>query len=95
MLKKPESKLFIDRLILVVAIIEPVLTLPQAITIFRNHNASGVSILTWLGFNFMVLIWLWYALVHKDRIVLLYQGLFFIFNTVVIFGAILYGGHWV
>jgi uncharacterized protein with PQ loop repeat len=91
---KHKRRSFIDRVILIVAVIEPIFTLPQAYIIYKNHNASDVSIITWIGFNIMTLIWVWYAIEHKDKVVLVYQGLFFLFNTVVIIGAFLYGGQW-
>jgi len=84
----------VDKLILAVAIIEPFFTLPQAYAIFKTQNASGVSILTWMGFNIMTAIWVWYAVNRKDKVVLIYQGLFLIFNTIVIIGALMYGGQW-
>lgn len=91
---KPKKQSFVDKIILPVAIIEPLFTLPQVIIIFRNQNASDVSIITWLGFNLMTLIWVWYAIMHKEWIVFTYQLLFFIINCFVIIGAIIYGGQW-
>ena len=84
---------FIDKLIVVVAVIEPLCTLPQAISIFRNKDASGISILTWIGFNVLAMIWIWYAIYNKDKAVLIYQTLFFIFDSIVIVGAFMYGGQ--
>ena len=92
--QKHENRFFIDKIILGVAIIEPLFTLPQVIIIFRNKNATDVSIFTWLGFNLMTLMWIWYAIAHKEKIVLIYQLLFFLINCFVIIGAIMYGGQW-
>jgi len=94
---KPKQKRqsFVDKLIIIVAVVEPLCTLPQAIGIFKNRNASGISILTWVGFNLLTIIWIWYAIVHKEKIVLIYQSLFFIFDSLLIIGAIIYGGTWI
>lgn len=89
-----KSKKTIDRIIVFAAVLEPMFVLPQALQIFRNKNADGVSILTWLGLSVLTGIWVWYAYEHKEKMVLLYQGLFFAFNTLVIVGAIIYGGKW-
>lgn len=91
---KPKRKLFVDRIIFATAIIEPIFTLPQAYIIFKNRNAADVSLVTWFGFNILTIIWLWYAIAHRDKVVLVYQGLFFVFNTLVIVGGLLYGGQW-
>jgi len=92
--KAKKNQFFIDKLILVVAVVEPLCTLPQAIGIFRSQNASGISISTWVGFNLLTIIWIWYSIVHKEKVVLIYQSLFFIFDSLLIIGAIIYGGTW-
>lgn len=90
-----KQQLFIDKLIIAVAIVEPICTLPQSIAVFRNHDAGGISILTWIGFDILTLIWLWYAIVKKEKVVFLYQILYLVFDTLVIIGAVLYGGQWI
>lgn len=79
---------------MVVAVIEPLITLPQAYTIFSNRDASDISLTTWIGYDIMTMVWIWYSYVNKEKIVLVYQSLFFVTNTLVIIGAIAYGGRW-
>ncbi len=88
------DKKFINRIIIVAAVLEPMFVLPQVIQIFRDKSAEGVSIITWLGLSVLTGMWVWYAYVNKEKMVLLYQGLFFTFNTMVIVGALIYGGKW-
>lgn len=92
MVEKEAPHILVDRLIYLAAIVEPLFSLPQAYQIFHTHSAGSVSILTWLGFECMTLIWLWYAVVHKERMIFIYQGLFFIIDGAVLVGAVLYGG---
>jgi uncharacterized protein with PQ loop repeat len=89
--KKAIKPKLIDRLVYFAAIIQPLFSLPQAYQIFHARSAADVSILTWLGFEVMAVIWLWYAIVHKDRLILLYQGMFFLIDGSVLVGAIIYG----
>lgn len=93
-MSETQNKKFIDRIIVFAAVLEPMFVLPQAIQIFRERSADGVSILTWLGLSVLTGIWVWYAYVHKEKMVLLYQSLFFTFNMLVIIGAVVYGGKW-
>jgi uncharacterized protein with PQ loop repeat len=86
--------LLVDRLTYAAAIIEPIITIPQVIVIFRDQTAAGVSLFSWVGYQLMTLVWIWYAIVHKDRLILIYQGLFFIVQTAVIIGGIIYGAQW-
>lgn len=92
--KKNKNSYFVNKIILATAIIEPLFTLPQAYIIFRNQDASDISLTTWIGFNILTLVWIWYSIVNKEKIVLIYQGLYFILNTIIIIGALIYGGTW-
>ncbi|HVU59685.1 MAG TPA: hypothetical protein VHC98_02505 [Candidatus Saccharimonadales bacterium] len=91
--KKVRPKL-VDRLTFVVAVLEPLVTVPQAVVIFQHRSAADVSLATWIGYETLTLVWLWYGIVHKERIILLYQGLFFVVQSAVIIGGIVYGAHW-
>ncbi len=84
----------VDRATFVVAVLEPIVTLPQVITIFAHKTAAGVSLSTWVGYEILTIVWLWYAIVHKDRLVFLYQALFFVIQTGVIAGGLMYGAKW-
>lgn len=86
--------LLVDRLIYLAAIIEPIITIPQALVIFRDQTAAGISLLSWVGYEFLTAIWLWYAFVHKEKLILVYQGLFFIIQAIVIAGGFIYGARW-
>lgn len=90
--KKVVKPKIVDRLVYLAAITEPLFSLPQAYHIYHYKSATSVSILTWLGFECMTLIWLWYAIVHREKMILIYQGLFFIIDGSVLVGALHYGG---
>ena len=91
-IKKASRPMLVDRLTYLAAIVEPLFSLPQAIELYRNKSAGSVSILAWLGFECMTLIWIWYGIVHKDKMILIYQTLFFVIDGSVLAGAIYYGG---
>lgn len=57
----------IDRLVYLTTIVEPLFSLPQAYQIYHDKVAVSVSILAWFGF--MTLIWLWYGIVHKEKMI--------------------------
>lgn len=67
-------------------------SLPQAIEVYRTRSAGSVSILSWLGFEMMTFIWIWYGIVHREKIILIYQTLFFVIDGSVLIGAIYFGG---
>ena len=84
----------VDWLTLSVAIIEPLVTLPQIITIVVHHTAAGVSISTWVGYDLVTIIWLFYAYFHKIRVILIESSLFMLVQTAVIVVALIYGAQW-
>ena len=92
--RKNKRKFIINKVIFAAAIIEPLFTLPQAFTIFENQDATNISLTTWIGFNLLTAVWIWYSIINKEKVLLIYQGLYFIFNTLVIIGALMYGGVW-
>lgn len=63
----------VDRLTYLVAIIEPVVTLPQVYLIFRDKTAEGIAISSWIGYQLFTLVWLWYGIVHKEKVIVFYQ----------------------
>lgn len=91
--KRPAKAKAVDRLIYLAAIVEPLFSLPQAILVYRQHSASDISILAWVGFEAMTLIWIWYAIVHKERTILVYQALYFVIDGSILVAAIAYGGQ--
>ena len=93
--KHKKQKRLADKIIYFAAIIEPLFVIPQIIQIFRLQDATSVSLLTWLGFNVLTAIWLWWAILNREKVIIVYQGLYLVFNTVVIFGAFMFGAHWV
>lgn len=93
LLKETVKPKLVDRLVYVAAIIEPLFSLPQAYQIYHDKAAANVSILSWLGFECLTLIWLWYGIVHREKMILIYQGLFFIIDGFVLVGAIYYSGR--
>jgi uncharacterized protein with PQ loop repeat len=92
--RKATKPRLVDHLTYFAAVAEPLVTIPQVYAIFSTKDASGISISAWLGFECFTTIWIWYALVHKEKMILVYQGLFWILDGMVIIGAILYSGHW-
>ena len=90
--KKTTRPKIVDRLVYFVAIVEPLCSIPQAYQIYHDKSAGSVSLLAWIGFELLTLIWLWYGIEHREKMILIYQGLFFVIDGSVVVGAIIYGG---
>jgi hypothetical protein len=81
----------LDKITMCVAILGPILTLPQIYKIWALQSAGGSSLLTWgsyLAFNFPMLL---YGIVHQEKVMIRMYVLWIIVNASVVAGIILYG----
>ena len=81
---------FLDRLTVLVGVVGPLTTLPQIIQIFSTHDATGVSGLSWSMFALFDIPFIFYGLVHKDKVIITTYLCWFVANFTVVLGAVLY-----
>lgn len=86
--KKEKSS--IDRAMMVVAIIHPLTALPQAFEIYANQSAENVSLVTWLSFMAIGVVFTLYAIIHRLKPMLFNQIIWFIVDGLVVTGILLY-----
>lgn len=66
--KLAANKHKIELFALAADIIQPLITLPQIITIYANQRANDVSLLTWLGYLFFGITFLSYGIAFKLKL---------------------------
>ena len=88
----PEKlKNIIDKLVYASSVLLPLLNIIQILKIWTEKDASGVSIISWIGFCTFAFVWLTYGIIHKEKpIIMLNLGLI-ITQIIVIIEIILYG----
>lgn len=88
------SKIFhiaiVDVTVYVVSIVSPILTIPQIINIYSVQDATGVSALTWGAYTLFSLPWILYGIVHREKVLIVNNTLWFIANASVFIGALIY-----
>jgi uncharacterized protein with PQ loop repeat len=89
--KKSNKHGLLNGLVSVMAVVGPLLGLPQVFEIFVGQDASGVSLITWIGFSFYTLVFLTYGIVYKLKPVIIAQSLWFAIYSLIIIGTLLYG----
>jgi len=87
---KRQKPALINSLIIPVAILQPLMTLPQIAAIFAHRSARDVSIFTWVAYNVASAFWLYYGIVHRERAIIMSQILWLIVQTAVIVGVLIY-----
>lgn len=43
------------------------MTIPQVLTIWVGHQASGVSVISWSAYLLSAVLWFWYGLRKRDK----------------------------
>jgi uncharacterized protein with PQ loop repeat len=85
------NKSLIDRAADVMAFASPLLGLPQVVQVFVTHDASGLSLFSWVAFAVVALIFLLYAIKHQIKPLIVAEGLWLVIYLAVIPGILLYG----
>lgn len=71
-------------------VVAPLVSIPQLLEIYKNHNAAGISVLTWSGYTLLSVLWLTYGVVHREQPIIVAHALWLLVNVLVVIGAILY-----
>jgi uncharacterized protein with PQ loop repeat len=81
---------FIDRAIYVVAMVGPIMTIPQLCKIWVEQSAAGISVITWTAYIFVTIFWLMYGIAHKEKPIIVVQIAWLVTHSLVVIGALLY-----
>ncbi|MCD4666507.1 hypothetical protein K8R47_01705 [archaeon] len=82
---------FLDRFLLFLAIVGPLINAPQVFRIFDLKNAGGLSIVTWSLYAIFDIPWVIYGIVHKEKPIVIGYTLWFFTNILIIVGILMYG----
>jgi uncharacterized protein with PQ loop repeat len=77
-----------ERLMYGIALIAPIMTIPQAMQVWFDHRVQGVSITTWGAYAAVSCLWLVYATIHKERPLVLTHCLLIIVDTSIVLGVL-------
>jgi uncharacterized protein with PQ loop repeat len=68
-----------------------IMTVPQVLAIWVNHQAAGVSILSWSAYLASAVLWLWFGIRRHDSNIYLPCLGWIALDGAVIAGAVVYG----
>lgn len=84
-------KKLIDNLIYIVVFVGPVMTIPQVTKIWIEKNASGVSVISWLTYFVTAIFWLIYAIIHKEKPLILSSCIWVFLDLLIVVGIFIHG----
>lgn len=80
----------LDKFLVVLAVVGPLIALPQILQIFISGDASGVSSLSWGFYALFSIPWFIYGVVHDVKPIKIAYSLSFVANLTVFVGSIMY-----
>jgi MtN3 and saliva related transmembrane protein len=83
-----------DEFMVVAGLVSPLATIPQIIKLYATHSqhASGQSLITWLVYTVIALLWVAYGAVKRELPILIGNGLGAIMYGMVVVGIVIHAG---
>ena len=85
------STRLLDKIVLIIAFLAPLVEIPQLLEIYVNKAAQNVSMLTWGLFVVFGIPWLLYGIAHKEKPIIILYALWIIIDSAIVIGIIMYG----
>ncbi len=79
-----------DKMIYVVAIGTPLMTVTQVWQIWVEKKIIGVSMATWIASLVSAIFWLIYGVIHREKPIIYTQTLWMIFSAMIVIGLVIY-----
>ena len=78
----------LNLLILILAVVEPLFTLPQTYNVWILHDTAGVSLTTWSFFTLASAVWTLYGLAIKNRPLIIASTLWTLLQGLLVAGLL-------
>jgi MtN3 and saliva related transmembrane protein len=83
-------KRFVDKTIIFVGVIGPIMTVPQILKIWVEKNAGSISLISFSTYIFVALFWVYYGILHKEKPIIITHGAWALMHFFIVIGTILY-----
>lgn len=80
----------LDGIMYIVALIAPIMTIPQLVQVWASKQAQGVSLLTWGAYAIVSGLWMIHGITHKDKPFILTQFLLLVLDSLIVVGVLLH-----
>ena len=85
--QKPAGQAF-EKLMLLVAVVEPLMTMPQVIEIYGHSGPHSISLVTWAMYFAASILWVIYGLKTRNRPIMISGLLWVIMDGAVVAGVL-------
>jgi uncharacterized protein with PQ loop repeat len=80
----------IDALAYIVSVLSLLFTADQVRIIWVDHDAGGVSFLSWTFYTISAFVWFVYGILHKDKVLMITNFLWAAFALAIVIGVVVY-----
>ena len=80
-----------DNFLLFIAVLGPLVIIPQIVKVYFRQEVAGLSIWTWGLLTVGAIPWVIYGLVHKEKPIVISYGLWFLAYLSIIVGIFIFG----
>ncbi len=87
-IKHRQQKHFIDSFIYPLALIAPIMTVPQLLDVWTQGKVKEVSVATWGAYAIVSFMWVIYGLFHREKPIILTNLLLFILDSSIVLGVL-------
>lgn len=79
-----------DKIIYVVGILGPIMTLHQIYKIWWEQNAAGVSAISWVTYLIVAITWVIYGIMHKEKPIIVIYAFWILLDILIVAGVLIY-----
>ncbi len=80
----------VDHSIYAVAMLGPVMTLPQISNVWVGRDTSGLSLVSWTAYTLVAVFWVFYGMLHRDKPIVVVNFFSILVNAVVVLGIFIF-----
>lgn len=83
-------KRLFDKAMVGFAILGPLATLPQVFQVFSTQDAKGLSLLTWVLWTLLSVLWCVYGALHKETPIVVSNLIYIVLQSAVVVAIFMY-----
>ncbi len=83
----------LDMIVFGVALFSVIMTIPQVISVWSDHNVSGIAPSSWVAYTIAAFFWMLYGFVHKENKIIAVNAINLFLNALVVVGVWMISGH--
>lgn len=86
----PFIKSTLDKIAYPIALLVPLSSIDQVLSIWNEKSATGVSVVLWVILFFTSIFWIFYGIIHRERVILFGHIVWVILTSIILIEIMLF-----